>query len=72
MARKGGIICEVTDGLRKGMIAQVSNEQEPEVVKAKKVRAYFFKDIDTPYLDNGRHVNGLIGPEKLKQIGYYD
>lgn len=69
---KGGIICEVIDGPRKGQRASVANDQQPAFLKAKKVHAFFFNSDESPILQDGKHVNGLISLEKLKQIGFYD
>ena len=69
---KGGKICLVLDGKRKDKIAMVSNTQEPAILAAKKVHAFFFTPELQPLLDNGRHENGIISADKLKVTGFYD
>lgn len=67
-----GIIYEVIEGVHKDRIATVSNKQESKVLSAGKVHAYFFDAEHNPVLRDGKHVNGLISLDKLKQKGFYD
>lgn len=67
-----GKICEVIAGGRIGQIAFVDNNQKKEFTDKKKVHCYYFDKDNNPLLSDSRHENGLIGVDKLKQIGLYD
>lgn len=67
-----GRICEIISGGRQGQRAFVSNTQEKQFTDKGKVHAFFFDKENHAILDNGRHMNGLIAEERLKNIGFYD
>lgn len=67
-----GKICEVIDGVDKGKHASVNKDQESQVVALGKVHVFFYDENDSPLLQDGRHVNGLISLNKLSTIGFYD
>ena len=63
---------EVVAGGRIGQIASVDNKQEKAVSDKGKVHAFYYDMNMEPLVNDGKHLNGLIGKDRLKFIGFYD
>ena len=59
-------------GGREGQIASVENKQEKAITDKGKVHAFYYDYDMNPICNDGKHLNGLIGKDRLKFIGYYD
>ncbi len=72
---KGGKVCEVISGKRKGKYAQVPNDKQHQVLlDAGKVYAEYFEDRlgQVPVMDDGIPLTGITNFANLKIIGFYD
>ena len=63
---------DIIAGGRMGQIASVENKQEKAITDKGKVHAFYYDSDMNPLVNDGKHLNGLIGKDRLKFIGYFD